>query len=299
MTLFDMILGAHKKTGTARFSVSTGGTVGTLIDLSVASTGATPLAADAYLGGTIFVTQSTGSASAIAGQWSQISAFAPGTGTWTLSSNLASSGPNPTYYGYVTPEFSLSLSIELANDALRSLGPNVFVDRATVSSANQNVYNLSSAFKYTPPLQIDVMGKVGSSTDDPDWTTVEGWEYQPSTAGAVGSIIFPRQLPSGRDIRIWYQGHHHRVSDSTHVIDERIHPELAVLCLVDKMYEYRNSISRGAIEFDQARWRDAKEQLALAKATWPLPKRRRKPKILVVGPHVRRHEHPLPPPYGP
>ena len=297
-TLFDLVLGAHKKLGTVRFSVSTAGTVNTLIDLAVASTGATPLGTDANKNGTLFVTQSTGASSAIAGQYRKISGFNPGTGTWTLSSALPSSGPNPTYYGYSTPEFPLELATELANDALRSLGPHVFADRSIVSSANQTVYSLSSAFKHSPPLQVDVMTGVGTSAADPGWVTLNEWDYQPSSAGAPASIVFNRELPASRDIRIWYEDFHHRVADSTALIDERIYPELAVLALVDKMYEYRNSLSRGATEYDIGRWQIAQQALAVAKATWPIPAKRRKSKPLVLGttspdhlPYVR--------PYGP
>lgn len=299
-TLFDQILGAHKKLGTVRFSVSTGGTsAGTLIDLSVASTGPTPLDTNANKNGTIFITQSTGASVAIAGQYRKITAFNPGTGTWTLASTIASSGPNPTFYGYSTPEFPIELSVELANDALRSLGPHAFTDRSIVSSAAQNVYNLSTSFKRSPPLQVDVMTGVGTSAADPGWVTVDDWEYQPSTAGAAASLIFKQQLPSGRDIRVWYQDFHHRVADSTSVIDERIYPELAILALVDKMYEYRNSLSRGATEYDIGRWQQAQQALAVAKATWPIPKKRRKSKLLIVGDNRKESEFAAVNPYGP
>ena len=297
-TLFDLILGSHKKLGTVRFSVSTAGTTNTLVDLAVASTGATPLTTDANKNGTLFVTQSSGASVPIAGQFRKIQGFNPGTGTWTLSSGLPSSGPNPTFYGYSTPEFPVELSVELANDALRSLGPHVFADRSIQSSANQTAYNLSTAFKHSPPLQVDVMTGVGTSAADPGWITVSDWDYQPSSAGAAASLIFPKELPSGRDVRVWYQDFHHRVADSTNVIDERIYPELAVLALVDKMYEYRNSLSRGATDYDVGRWKQAQDALAIARATWPIPSKRRKSKLLILGQETGDHL-PWVRPYGP
>src|SRR3990167_4318150 len=120
------------------------------------------------------------------------------------------------------------------------------------------------------------MGRTGTSADNPGWVVLHGWGIDFSTESAATNIIFPRYLPAGRDIRILYERDHYTVTASTHLIDRRIHPELAIASLVDKMYEYRNSRSRGAQDFDIQRWNDAKSQLAEARVRWPIwhPKKR-------------------------
>ena len=80
-----------------------------------------------------------------------------------------------------------------------------------------------------------------------------------------------------------YERDHYTVTASTHLIDRRIHPDLAIASLVDKMYEYRNSRSRGAQDFDIQRWNDAKSQLAEARVRWPIWKPRKRAKTIRIS----------------
>jgi hypothetical protein len=309
-TVFDAQVNAHDYVGTISYGETTNtgcptsaaGTTNhnTIMDQAVS----TAHADDQFNGGTIYFVRSgdqTGSTAtyiekrsrritdydASSGQYT----FSPLTtaSTATLSSGGISTG---TLYGVATPEFSLPLMNRLTNAVLRTLGPLVYSARAIASSASQQVYTVSTAIaiggagtfgKYSRPFRIDIQGRLGSSADDPSWVELHGWYTEPTTAGSGLNVIFPRDLPSGRDVRIWYEDHHTELYNSTSLIDERLHPELVTLALVDKMYQYRNSRSRGAQEFDIQRWNDAKRQLAEARIRWPIWRPKRRPKTLRIG----------------
>ena len=283
--LFDMILGAHDYVGTINYGVSSAGTTIALNDRSESSGHAD----DQFNNGTIFFIQSTNAS--IEKQYRRITDYDASSGEYVFTT-ISSAVTAATQYGVATPEFNLTLTERLANDALRSLGPLIYANRSITSSANQRVYTISTAIstagsgtfgKYSKPFQIDIQGRTGSSSDDPDWVELHGWHLEPVTAGTGVRVVFPRYLPSGRDIRILYEDHHAYTSVSTALIDERLHPELCILALVDKMYQYRNSRSRGAQDFDVQRWSDAKRQLAEARLRWPIYRQKRRPDILVVG----------------
>jgi hypothetical protein len=295
-TLFDMAMQAHTKVGTIRFDTSSAGT-----SVAVNSqTYSSATADDDFNNGTLFIISSTNAGTTlIDGQFRRISDYDASSGEFTLSSGVSTAVTAGTRFGYTTPEFPHELVVELANQGLQSLGPLDFIDRSIVSSANQKVYNLSTAIKYGRPTRVDVMGATGSSVNRPDWRTVYEWEVQPSTAGGTNLLVFTRQPIIGRDIRVWYRGHHPRIVDSTANIDERVHPELAALVLVEKMYEYRNSLNRGSVEL---RWNDAKAQVAEFKIRFPIEQYHKKPGILSLGNQrfdVARDRPPWPPPWGP
>jgi hypothetical protein len=297
-TLFDMALQAHTKVGTIRFDTSSAGT-----SVAVNSqTYSSATADDDFNNGTLFIISSTNAGtSLIDGQFRRISDYDASSGEFTLSSGLSTAVTDGTRFGYTTPEFPHELVVELANQSLQSIGPLDFIDRTIVSSANQQVYNISTAAKYSRIKQVDIMGTVGSSTNDPEWRTLYDWTIEPSSAAGTNLLILGEQPMTGRDIRITFEGHHHRVVDSTANIDERIHPELAALVLVEKMYEYRNSLNRGSVEFDRQRWNDAKAQVAEFKIRFPIWRKYKKPQILTLGNQtIRNRDHaPWPPPYGP
>ena len=284
-SLFDLVLSACDYTGVVSYGVSSGGTTITLLDRTESSAHAD----DQFNSGGLLFLQSTNTS--IEGQWRRILDYDASSGEYTFTT-LSSAVTTATQYAVITPEFNLTLLERLANDALRSLGPLVYSARAITSSGNQRVYTISTVSaaggsgtfgKYSRPFRIDIQGRTGSSADNPDWVELYGWYLEPTTAGAGVNIVFPRYLPAGRDVRVWYEDHHAYTSASTARIDERLHPELCVLALVDKMYQYRNSRSRGAQEFDLQRWNDAKRSLAEARVRWPVWRPKRIPDILVIG----------------
>ena len=290
-TLFDMMLQAHTKMGTVRFDTSSA--VSSVAINSQTYSSAT--ADDDFNNGTVFL---------IAGstitdqQFRRISDYIASSGEFRFSSNVSSGGSTATTFGYTTPEFPHELTVELANQSLQDIGPFVYTNRDITSSANQRIYSFGSTVFHGRFLRVEMQDRVGTSADDPRWIPLQNWDIIPSTRGGTNNIVFGNDLPTGRDIQIWFEQHHGRVSVSTAGIDERIHPELSALVLVEKMYEYRNSLNRGSVEFDLQRWNDAKRQVDEAKVRWPIWKPKDRPKLMIVGRGQRRggDRLPWPPP---
>ena len=276
LTLFDLELAACEKVGVVTFGISSAGSSITLND----RTESTAHSDDQFNGGSLFFVES--SQAEIQGQARRILDYDASSGQFTFSTFTSAVAAN-TKYGIVTPEFNLQLLERLANAALRAVGPLVFSDRSLQTSGNQTVYTMSTVVGRGRPFQVDIMSRTGSSADDPEWFELHGWHIEPSSEGVAQKIVFPRYLPQGRDIRILYERDHYQVTNSTHLIDARIHPELAVAAMVDKMYEYRNSRSRGALDFDVSRWNDAKSQLAEARVRWPIWKPRKRAKTIRIS----------------
>ncbi len=287
-TLFDLHVNAHEQVGTINYGESSASTGTTSIEDQTISTAHVD---DQFNGGTIYFIKSADTnttALFINQQFERILDYDASSGQYTFGALVTSGGTSGLLttsisYGVATPEFNLQLMNRLSMAALRTLGPFVYMDRSLQSSGNQKVYQLSTVATRGKPFRIDIMGRSGSSQDNPDWTELHGWYMEPSTVGAGQRVVFPRSLPSGRDIRIYYEADHPEVTASTAIIDGRIHPELATLALVDKMYQYRNSRSRGAEEFDVQRWNDAKRQLAEARVRWPISRPKKKATITVIG----------------
>ena len=295
MTLFDLILGATREVGIAelRTTSSAGDTTSAHVVPLRSET-----ADDQFNGGTFFIVSAATSTS-IDGQFREITDYVASSGEFRWASSVLAAVPASAGIAYVGTEFRTQLLIELANDSLRALGPLDFVDRATIqTSAVQTAYSGAVAWKYAPPTRIDYLAGVGSTATKPDWQNITGWEYQPSSAGATPLIIFNEQLPITRDVRVWYRDHHHRIEGSTSPIDERIHPELAVASMIEKMYGYRNSRSRGGDAFDVQRWGDAKLRLEQHRVRWPMWRAKKKRKLAIIGREEDDHL-PWPTPYGP
>src|SRR3990167_112135 len=297
MTLFDLLVGSCREVGILEMRTSTaasGGTTNANIQALRSET-----ADDQYNGGTIFVVSATGASTDISGQFRQVTDYVASSGEFRWGTSVLANVPANAVLAYTGAEFRTELLVELANDALRNLGPLDFVDRATIqTSAAQTAYAGAIAWKYAPPTRIDYLAGVGTTTAKPDWQNVTGWEYQPSSAGATPLIIFNEQLPVTRDVRVWYRDHHHRITGSTQPIDERIHPDLALAALVEKLYEYRNSRSRGGDSFDVQRWTDAKLRLEQARVRYPIWKPKKKRRLAIIGREEDDHL-PWPAPYGP
>jgi len=292
--LFDMMFQAHTKMGTIRIDTSTA-----ISSVEINSqTYSSAHSDDQFNNGSLFLIAGS---TLTDGQVRRISDYDASSGQFTFSSNVTSGGSTATTFGYTTPEFPHELVVELANMSLQSIGPFTYTNRDLGTSANQTVYSFGSTIYHKNFHQVDIMGRVGSSTDNPEWDTVYNWNVIPSTRGGQNLLVFDQQPPINRDIQIWFSQQHGRVQMSTSGIDERIHPELAALVLTEKMYEYRNSQNRGSVEFDLQRWNDAKRQVQEAKVRWPVYSPKSKPKLFVAGDGEARGGDRLPwaPPYGP
>lgn len=295
-TLSEMISGALLKMGTLRISTTTSsGTSTTALDASLVG----QTSDDDYKYAPWFCL-TAGTSGIAVGEMAEVTGYLSGTGQFSFSTGILSSVvEGNTVYGVGTPEFRLKFLIEMVNGALRSLGDFDNVDTTTIgTSAGVNEYDLPIAMKRMKPLRVDIQTNISSSGDANDWVTIHDFEYEADGPSSAGTLIIPNNIATGRDLRVWYVAAHGRVTSYNANIDERIHPDLAVLAMTEKLYEYRNSMNRGSVAFEVQRWNDAKTQVAETKLAHPIWKAKRKPTLMVVGDEEADHL-PYPPPYGP
>ena len=173
-------------------------------------------------------------------------------------------------YALVSEYYPLHQMIELANQALRSLGDVTLVNTTTLdTAANQTEYAAAVTWKRRPPRRIDIQTKPGDGGDH-RWARVRSWEYVPAAAGSAGLIVFRNQPEAGRDLRIWYEDIHPRVSAYDDEIREEIHPMLAAAAVVEKALIWQVSRLDGENDFLLNRLNDARAELDRQKRLHPV-----------------------------
>ena len=154
-TLSDMMLGAYRSMGLATLGTASSGSSTTLSDSSLITT----TQDNQFNNAVLFIISDGGATTAVAGQARKVTSYAASSGQFTFSS-LAGQVNSSAVYAFTTPEFGLELMTELANDALRALGPLQFMDKNTITSSSpQQEYAAQLAWKYSKPDQIDLQDR--------------------------------------------------------------------------------------------------------------------------------------------
>ena len=303
-TLNDMMVGAYRRSGllnvsrlTVAMATASEVSTGFRDDSLIAET-----SDDDFNAGTFFMIKSATS-TAMEGQFRTISDYIASSGEFVLDSVITGSTAmsSGATYGYTTPELGRDLMVELANDALKSVGDLTFIDKNTlISSAATLEYQMEVPWKRSKPYQIDLQTRIESTALRNAWQPITDYDYEPASAGSTsGRIIFDKYLPVGRKLRVWYKDTHAKITNSSSPVDERIHPELGISLLVERMYEYRNSLTRGAVPWDVQRWNDAKITAQQMRLTYPIWSKKRRSKRLELDGAEPRDHLPYPYPYGP
>ena len=279
--LTDLIQDAYRELGQLNISTATGGTTVTLVDSKQADKAGGD---DAWNDGAIFIIEDgTTAGTAPEGKYAIITAYADSTGTFTFA-DMGTAPASGDTYGYANNMWPLYMMIEFANDALRSLGDIPLIDTtSTDSAANQTEYTYAIAWTRTPPIKVEIQTRT-SDSDDNQWVEIKNWQYRPATAGSTGLLVLD-QLPSSRDIAVWYMDRHPRVNSYDDVILKAIHPELAKKALVEKALQWQNRRMMGGDDFLLQTWNDAKAQLLMAKMEYTIWKPKSKSRLLILGPY--------------
>ena len=277
--LWNLIRDAYQELGQLQVAKATGGSTSTIVDTKLVHTGKDD---DWKDGAVIVLEDAAGASAAPEGEFSRVSAYVDSTGTLTIDplSVAVSSGD---VYGLVSAYFPLKQMVELANLALKSLGDLALVDTSTLDTClNQTEYAAAVAWKRRRPIRVDIQTKTGDA-DDHRWHTLYDWEFVPSAAGTTGLIVFKQQPTASRDLRIWYEDAHPRVSDYDDVIHASIHPALAVAALVEKALVWQHTRLEGGNDFLLLRLNDAKHELERVKAMYPIWKPQTRARMLLAG----------------
>jgi hypothetical protein len=284
LQIWKVLRDALMRTGNLGVDLATGGSTTTIVSGNLDPENQED---DAYKGGlAIILRDSAGANAAPEGEFSRISGFVADTGTFTVST-LSAAVASGDQFGYTSPQFPLQDMLVLLNNALEDLGDMPLVDTTTLDTiAGDSEYAAAVAWKRARPYRIDIQGRTGDSADN-QWEETTDWEWVPAAAGSAGRIIFGHYPLGSRDIRVWYRDVHGTVNAYSDVINERIDPELIVRAMVYQIRNWQVERDDGSDDGLKQKWNKAKADLDEIKLLRPIPKPKRKPKLLIVG----RDEH--------
>ena len=276
-TLSNLLQDTYNELGQSNIALVTGSTSVTTVADTLQTGNHSD---DDWKEGTLFVVRSSAAPDE---EFQRISAYTDSIGLFTVDTAFSASPRAGDTYLFTGDYYPLRTLIGLSNRALSAIGDMPLVDTMTLDSAgNQTEYTADVAWKRRRPLQIDIQGLTNDANDN-RWVTIYNWEFVPAAAGSTGKIVFDEQLPSTRDIRIWYVDVHGTLSIYSDVINETIHPELMVAATVERALRWQNRRLQGAEPFLLQTWNDAKVEFERAKLMHPIWKPGMKSKLNIVS----------------
>lgn len=276
-TLSDLLQAVYTELGQLQAAAATGGTVDSLSDSRLAGSGRD----DDWKDGALFVIAADGAAPE--GEFVRVLAFDASEGSFTLEQALTAAPAAGDLYGLASAYYPLHTMVELANAGLRALGDIPLVDTTTLdTAAGQTEYATALAWQRRPPVMIDYQGR-SVEQQASQWVRVHDWEYVPAAARQPGRIVFQRELPAVRDLRVWYVDAHPRLSAYDDVVAEVIAPELAVAAGVERALRWQNSRLGGGDNFLLQRWNDARVELERLKSEHPIWRPARRGHLNLAG----------------
>ena len=224
-----------------------------------------------------------GEGAAPEGEMALVTSYADSTGTFTSPASSYTVAPSTgDVYGFTNDFYPYFDMIQVVNRALKSLGEVPLTDTTTLdTAASQTEYACAVDWKRSRPLRIDVQTKTTDANDN-QWQKLWNWDYIPAAAGSTSLIILP-QLPAGKGLRIWYLGVHGTLSAYNDDVNEHLPDQLVLAACVEKALVWQNSRMQGGDDFLLQRLNDARQELAIAKATYAPWRPRRDPNLLILS----------------
>lgn len=236
--------------------------------------------------GTLVVLEST-DGGAPEGLWGRITDYDSSSFTITMGTVGTALEANDRI-GIASPAFPVEDMIELANIAIQRLGEVEVPDTSLSVISGQREYTLPSSIRMRP---LDVRIPQNQVSGNYNWTSVQGWDIIPATAGSNWTLVIPSGLSAGYSLQIIYRAPHPRLTAYDSDILTAIHPELAVSALlVEALQWYNNQIS-GSDPYLNQRENKAIQDLESALVRYPIPQ----PVERLQGmPHWRMNERYVP-----
>lgn len=274
--LWQLIRDVYQHLGRAEVSTATGGTGTTLIDGKLAGQALD----DEFNEGTILILSADGEAPE--GEFQRIANYEGSSGTFTFESTLTAAPASGDLYLRVDPFFPSRIMIEQVNKALVKLGEITLVDTSLVTADGQTEYPAAAAWKRRPPIQVDIQTRTGDPNDH-RWQEILWWEYVPAAGGSDGLLVFDRALPAGRSLRVWYSASHPRVSAYDDVINELIHPAVAVAAVTVEALTWQAARISGKDSALQKQLEGVQAELTRLQGLYPVWKPARRARMRLAG----------------
>jgi hypothetical protein len=181
-------------------------------------------------------------------------------------------------------KFPLNQILFAINRGLESLGDiPANADTTLTTGANQTEYSVPVALK-RGLKQIWIQGRTNDANDN-QWYQIYDRRTDPAVGGTASTLYLP-QLPSGRTIRLIYDGAHPSISLYSDVISEYVHPRVATAASVLKLLQWYNRIDANQDSQSYFLWLEqeyANKYLPLALAEFPIHRPYRTPKYSIFG----------------
>ena len=261
---------------------ATGGSATTFVNANFANF-ENPPEQDVFKNYLAIVVRDTGGLSP-EGKWGNVTAYADATWTGTFTPTMTDSiASGDTVMLAKQDKFPLQQILFAINRGLESLGDlptNADVSLTTVAS--QTEYDIPVAVK-RGLKQVWIQGRTNDSNDN-QWYQVHDRRNDLTSAGSA-SVLYIPQYPAGRTIRLIYDGTHAVVTAYSSVINEYVHPNVAIAASIVKLLEWYNHRDENQSESYFAALEQEYKQikLPLALAMNPIQRPRRTPKYATFG----------------
>lgn len=282
LTLSKVMTRAWREIGHSVAILATGGSTSTIIDTLSRYT-----SDDALVGGTAIVTRDAGGANAAPeGEFSRITDYVASTTTFTISPAVSTAIASGDSVDLVRGSIPYTQMMQAVNDGLTNLGTITLVDTSLSTVAAQREYALPVTLKIKRIIDVLLQMKTGDSDDNRYESIYGNIRFFPSAPGSTGILETMVDYPSGRTIKIIYEGVHPTLTTFSSTVSETIQEELAVAAAVDKALTWlvskRGDSALGT--FALQRWNDAKNTLQMQKSEKPVMRVKAKQKFFVAGP---------------
>ncbi len=276
LNLFDLTYELALELGVLVESTATGGSTTTLDDSVILTE-----ADDHWNKGTVWGLKDAAGASALPeGQYAVISDFDNGNSRCTIGTVTNGFASGDTYA--ITDErYTLGDLITAVNRAIRDVGYIPVVDTTTIdTAAAQTEYSLPIAANHdlrTVEIETNI-----SDADDNQWAPVQ-FDIQHTAVGTADLLVFRRQPPYPRDIKLVYMSPHVKLVAYTDKLSESVPYERVIYrAVVNAMRHYQMKTEEEGDWFEKA-LRDYKDRADQADRMYPIKSPRRRPKGLALG----------------
>lgn len=232
----------------------------------------------------IVVKDAAGAGASPEGKWSVCSAYNDATWTGTIATVTDAIASGDQIMLARQDKFPLNQILFAINRGLESLGDiPANADTTLTTGANQTEYSVPVAVK-RGLKQIWIQGRTNDANDN-QWYQIYDRRTDPAVGGTASTLYLP-QLPSGRTIRLIYDGAHPSIALYSDVISEYVHPRVATCAGVLKLLQWYNRIDANQDSQSYFLWLEqeyANKHLPLALAEFPIQRPYRTPKYSIFG----------------
>ena len=232
----------------------------------------------------IVVRDAAGASASPEGKWSVCSAYADATYTGTIATVTDAIASGDTIMLAKQDKFPLQQILFAINRGLENLGDIPANPYTTLTTAaNQTEYDIPVAIK-RGLKKIWIQGTTSDSNDN-GWFEVFDRRNDPAVGGTAHVLYIP-QYPSGRTIRLIYDGAHPYISTYSDPISEYVHPKIATSAAIIELLKWYNRRDENQDPDGYFLWLEQEyttKHLPIALAENPIMRPRHSPKYSVFG----------------